>query len=85
MFLDDYFDDMAMRFKNFKFIACLSKPDDSWMRECGHITELVKHDQLDGLRLAAYVCGNPNMLVEAVMVLKELGVPEERIYREAYG
>ncbi len=85
IFLHEYFDDMAIRFSNFTFVPCLSKPDDSWRRDCGHITELVKGDYQDGSKLAVYICGNPKMIEESVELAKQIGVPENRIYHEAFG
>lgn len=84
VFLKAYFERLVYQHPNFKFFLSLSKPDEKWEGEIGHITELIKRDVSQGDKLAAYLCGAEEMLNEAQGILLSLGTPEQRIYQEKF-
>jgi len=85
IFLHQYFAELDKNYPNFTFTPSLSKPDEHWEGDIGHITELLKRDYQSGENLSAYLCGNKNMIAEATEVLQSLGTPSDRIYSEVYG
>lgn len=84
IFLHQYFEELARDHENFTFTSCLSKPDQAWTGQVGHITDLLKQDYPKGEHLSAYLCGNKNMISEAIENLKSIGTPESQIYSETY-
>lgn len=84
VFWDKYFNELQNQYANFKFVLCLSKPDDRWGGVSGHITDLLK-ERTDLSKASAYICGNVRMTDEAVQILKDKNCPPARIYFEKYG
>jgi NAD(P)H-flavin reductase len=85
IFWEKYFNELQSQYPNFHFKLCLSKPNDNWCGDKGHITDLLKTDFPDASKVSAYMCGNQTMAEEAVGILTAAGCPKERIYAEAYG
>jgi Na+-transporting NADH:ubiquinone oxidoreductase subunit F len=71
---------------DFCFIPGLSDPapDDDWSGETGLITEVVGRHTANAAQAEAYLCGSPLMIDACVAVLKEKGMPEERIYFDKF-
>jgi acetyl coenzyme A synthetase (ADP forming)-like protein len=84
VFWKDYFEKLAAEHPNFHFNLVLSKPDESWQGQVGHITEALKKEITDASDSSAYLCGNPKMVEEASSILKDINCPEERIYKEHF-
>lgn len=84
VFWKDYFEKLASEHPNFHFTMVLSKPDESWHGQAGHITDTLKKDIPDASDASAYVCGNPKMVEETFSILKESNCPEEKIYTEKF-
>lgn len=84
VFWQDYFNKLASEHPNFKFKLSLSKPDQNWQGQIGHITELVKKDYPDTSKCSAYLCGNHAMIEEASEILLSNGCPKEKIYTEKF-
>lgn len=71
----------------FNFHACYSRelPDDLASHECqGYVQARMQQLELDPARDMVYLCGNPDMVDEAMAWLKELGFPIARVRREKY-
>jgi Na+-transporting NADH:ubiquinone oxidoreductase subunit F len=70
----------------FTFVPALShEPDDTgWRGERGLITEVVRRHMTDLAGFEAYLCGSPGMINACVTVLKEGGIPEEKIYFDKF-
>lgn len=71
----------------FNFHACYSRelPDDLAGHECqGYVQARMQQLELDPARDIVYLCGNPDMVDEAMAWLKELGFPVARVRREKY-
>ncbi len=82
----EYFEDLAERHDNFKFIPALSKPapEDNWEGEVGLITEVVERYIDDGSDMEGYLCGSPGMINACINVLTKKDIPEEKIYYDKF-
>ena len=81
------FSAMAATNAAFGFTACYSRemPEESkeWERD-GYVQTRFDQLGLDPERDIVYLCGNPNMVDEAVEILKEAGFGMRQIRREKY-
>lgn len=82
LFWEDYFQKLSIDYPNFKFKIAIWKPDNSWQGPAGFITKLLAQDITDAKDVAAYLCGNQQMIADAAKILVERGCPNERIYTE---
>ena len=82
----DFFNDLAGKHDNLKFIPALSRPapEDNWDGEAGLITEVVGRYIKDGSDMEGYLCGSPGMIDACINVLTEKGMPEEKIYYDKF-
>jgi len=84
VFWQDHFKELAEKYPNFKFKLILSKPDETWQGQVGHITEYLKKDFPDASDCSAYLCGNKQMIEEASSILLSNGCHKEKIYSEKF-
>jgi acetate---CoA ligase (ADP-forming) len=84
IFWKDYFDKLAKEYPNFSYEIAIFEPDESWEGHEGFITTLVCKDYPDACKTAVYLCGNKNMVKEAIKLLENNGCPTERIYTEKF-
>jgi acetyl coenzyme A synthetase (ADP forming)-like protein len=84
VFWKEYFEKLAQEHPNFHFNMVLSKPDEKWKGQVGHITHTLKDEIGDASDSSAYLCGSPAMIEEASAILKNKNCPEERIYKEKF-
>ncbi len=84
IFWRDYFDNLSQKYSNFHFVLTLSKPDETWKGNTGHITDLVAKDFPDMRDVSAYLCGNKEMIEQSGQILTAGGCPKERIYHEKF-
>lgn len=80
------FINFSNKYSNFKFYPCYSRTQVIGIK--AEYQGYVQH-QLTKLNLNPdsdlfYLCGNPNMIDEALMILKNLKVPSKHIKREKY-
>jgi Na+-transporting NADH:ubiquinone oxidoreductase subunit F len=87
LFLVEEMRELEKQMPNFKFIPSLSQPleEDEWDGESGLITETVAKCIEDASDMEAYLCGSPGMIDACVEVLREKGMPEEKIYYDKFG
>jgi ferredoxin/flavodoxin---NADP+ reductase len=64
-----------------RYISCVSR--DSTGNFQGRITDYLKNHQLDTSRLV-YLCGNSNMILDSIEILKAQGFTREQIHAEIY-
>jgi len=83
IFWQDYFAKLSAEHPEFHFTLALSKPDEAWHGQVGHITDLVRQIP-DASQSSAYLCGNQAMIDEATKILIEHNCPKERIYTEKF-
>jgi len=84
IFWKEYFEKLAMEHPNFHFSLVLSKPDENWKGQTGHITDILQKEIPDASDSSAYLCGNPQMVEESMNILKNSKCPEKRIYTEKF-
>jgi len=84
VFWKDYFEKLASDHPNFHFTLMLSKPDENWHGQVGHITEALQKDIPDASDSSAYLCGNPKMVEETCNILKNSKCLEKNIYTEKF-
>lgn len=86
MFWFDNFERLAEEHPNFVFDPVLSEPGDEWSLCRGHVQDCLQRD-FEKARLvewAGYVCGNPLMVEEVSVLLTQLGMEPQEVYREKY-
>lgn len=71
---------------NLKVISCLSKPTEAcnWDGEKGRVTDMLNKFLENGAEKEAYLCGSPVMIDSVIPILKEKGMPEDRIYYDKF-
>lgn len=91
VFYEDEFRTIEKKFSNFSFNLALSEPlpEDNWKGYTGFIHQVLydnylgKHDEPEDIEY--YFCGPPAMNSAVVMMLDNLGVPEENISFDDFG
>jgi len=63
------------------YFSCTSKDDKGDFN--GRLTEYLKHAELERDRMV-YLCGNSNMILDAIDILKEKGFNDSHIFTEVY-
>ncbi len=86
LFLLDEMKEIEKAMPSFTFTPALSEPleEDEWDGEVGLITDVVRNLSENASESEAYLCGSPGMIDACIKVLKELGMPEERIYYDKF-
>jgi len=71
---------------DFRFVPTVAAPDapETWDGQKGLVTEAVKRDLKNASECEAYLCGSPGMVDAGIKVLKELGMPENRIFYDKF-
>lgn len=88
LFFVDNLERLSEEHHNFVFDIVLSKPSTDWDLCTGHVQDCLKRDfpinegGLEGWE--AYVCGNPERVVDLCGELELLGVRKEDIYHEKF-
>lgn len=74
------------RVPTFTYVPALARPapDDVWSGETGLVTEVLKRHKEDLSEAEGYLCGSPAMIDAAVEVMKDLGLPDKRIYYDKF-
>ncbi len=65
---------------NLFFSANEAQPEDNWQGLTGFVQEEIKNHFDDLSNYDAYICGSPDMVNDTEKVLKELMIPENKIY-----
>jgi len=84
VFWQEHFKNLAEKYPNFKFKLVLSKPNETWQGQVGHITESLKKDLPNASNCSAYICGNKQMVEEATSILLKNGCLGENIHSENF-
>lgn len=84
VFWQDYFQKLSQDYPNFHFTLSLSRADETWHGQVGHVTQLLKDKISDASDCSAYLCGSPAMISEATDILLSLNCPKKRIYTEKF-
>ncbi len=86
LFLMDEMKELEGRLPEFTFIPALSAPEEGedWKGQVGLITEVMDRNLENIEETEAYLCGSPGMIDACIKVLKDKGVPEERIFFDKF-
>lgn len=90
LFYVDLFQELEKKWSNFHFIPALSNPlvEDNWTGEKGLITEVLDKylkQIIDRSKAKeGYLCGSPGMINACVQVMKDNGIPQEKIYYDKF-
>jgi Na+-transporting NADH:ubiquinone oxidoreductase subunit F len=86
LFFYDELRQLEKTISHFKFIPTLSRPqeDDHWDGEGGRVTNLIEKYIPNNAEIEAYICGSPAMVDSCETLLKEKGIPEERIFYDKF-
>ena len=78
------FQELSMKYPNFRFVICLSQPSQSWSGARGRVTAHVVQEELNIERSDVYLCGNQLMIKDIEAQLVEKNVPIHQIFKELY-
>lgn len=87
LFLLDELKDFEEKLYDFKFIPVLSRttPEMNWEGDTGHADDAIrKYCAETGKNSSAYLCGSPRMIESLTAALKDVGVPEDKIYYDNF-
>jgi Na+-transporting NADH:ubiquinone oxidoreductase subunit F len=76
--------ELAKKNKNFHYFNILSKPNQKWKGETGHVQDLVKKCFKDISGSDFYICGLKDMVLETKELLEKLKVNKNNINFERY-
>ena len=71
-------------FTNFNFQITLSKPVGYWDGAKGYVTDIIKNTDVNNNTDHFYLCGLPQMIDDAILILNEKGISKENIFQEKY-
>lgn len=86
LYMIDELTELTKELPNFTLKTCLSQPTEAcnWTGEVGRVTDLIKKYLEDGPDSEAYLCGSPKMIDSVTPLLKEKGIPEDRIFYDKF-
>ena len=85
-----YFDELKgleKKLSNFKFYPTLSRVGDEekWDGERGRVTTLIEKYIPENATFDVYLCGAPPMIESCMKLLKQKGIPDDRMYFDKFG
>lgn len=71
---------------DFSYVPVLSQPTEEceWKGRCGYIPPFIPEFLKDPGNTEAYLCGSPGMIDAVKKALRELGVPDSKIYYDSF-
>ncbi len=86
IYFTEEYNQLSEEMYDFTHIPAISEPsdDDDWEGEKGLITEPMERYLTDVSNYEAYMCGPPAMLHFSKLLLKKLGIDENRIYFDEF-
>jgi len=78
------FQELSLRYPNFRFVVTLSQPSDAWEGKKGRVTSHIVQDEHNLPGSDYYLCGNRNMIADIKKQLADNRVPENQIHTEMY-
>jgi NAD(P)H-flavin reductase len=78
------FQELSLKYPNFRFILSMSKPTDSWQGKKGRVTEHLIQEELHPEGSDYYMCGNRMMIKDIETQLISKNVPLPQIHKEMY-
>lgn len=77
-------DKFKAELSDFDYFTCVSSPTEDWHGLKGRITNFLDISGRAG-KTEAFICGNNNMIEDAIVILTSRGVSLEKIYHEKFG
>jgi len=86
LFLTDQMKQFEKDLPNFKFVPIVAQPGEgkNWDGETGLVTQAVQRNVKNAGDCEGYLCGSPGMIDAAIVVLKKLGLNENKIYYDKF-
>jgi len=86
LFLTEQMKQFEKDLPNFKFVPIVAQPGESenWNGETGLVTQAVERNIKNASDCEGYLCGSPGMIDAAIVVLKKLGLNENKIYYDKF-
>jgi CDP-4-dehydro-6-deoxyglucose reductase, E3 len=78
------FQELSIKYPNFRFILTLSKPTESWQGKRGRVTQHLIQEELHPEGSDYYLCGNRMMIKDIETQLVSKNVPLAQIHKEMY-
>jgi ferredoxin-NADP reductase len=78
------FEELAIRYRNFRFVPTLTRPGGGWTGLAGRVHAHVDLELGDRRDVDVYICGMAEMVNELRGALKEKGLDRKRIIVEKY-
>ncbi len=87
LFLTEEMKDLERKMTGFKFVPSLSRPreEDNWQGETGRLNTVIKKYLSDTSEVEAYLCAGTSVIESYKNALKEMGIPENRIFYDDFG
>jgi ferredoxin-NADP reductase len=77
---------LATSIPRFRYSVCLSRPDNHWTGDSGHLSEQLMLRHVSGsLKHMFFICGPKGFMDTARQILLSLGVSQERVAQESFG
>ena len=77
-------DKLQREYDNFHLDITLSRPGEKWPGVQGHVGDVIDKIKIEGKETSAFLCGNPEMIMEMKKKLMGMGVLEEQIFYERF-
>ncbi len=88
IYLTEYYRDLSGKLPNLTHVPAISEPtpedEKEWDGETGLITEVIERHLQDVSSFEAYMCGPPAMLHYSTLLLKKMGIDENRVYFDEF-
>jgi ferredoxin-NADP reductase len=80
----DEFQELSVKYPNFKIVLTLSQPSPSWEGTTCRVTSHVIQEEQNPISTDFYLCGNRMMIKDIEIQLTQHAVPIEQIHKEMY-
>lgn len=77
----EHFESLSKDYGKFQFIPVVAKPQESWTKEKGFVTDVMSQLDLAGYKV--YMCGPKPMTTASLRVLQQRGVTQQDIFAES--
>ncbi|MBN1327377.1 MAG: 2Fe-2S iron-sulfur cluster binding domain-containing protein [Candidatus Cloacimonetes bacterium] len=86
LYYTELFEKLEKELPDFTYVPVLSQPTEEceWQGKCGYVPPFFPEYIRDPQKTEAYLCGSPGMIAAVIKGLKELGVPEDKIYYDSF-
>ncbi len=86
LYLTEYIESFSKVFPDFTYYPVLShaEPEENWQGKTGFVMPYFPEAIRDPKNTEAYLCGSPGMIAAVTKGLKDLGVPEDKIYYDSF-